>query len=328
MIERLQNIFKSAEIRRQEQVNAYIDGEMTPDQRVAFEAEMTRDPALKADVTALRRMHIAVRRLPRQPVPRNFVLDPAQFRAAPAPSRPQRAYPALRAATALAGILFIFLFTLTLLQNDNALSSASMAEAPPAAVFGVTMEENAAVAAKDVVQEAVATQIMEAELEAAAPNAPEESVADEALLADAVAADSAAEESVAASARAADDSADMMMTEAESSLAAAEPGQLNTPTVEPTPVPTDTPEPTPLPTATPFPTPLTAADESAEAEAIAEMVETETDLAEAELVSADAPRNDSRQNVFDTLANSPFLTVTALLFLLLLVATLIVRRKR
>ena len=128
---------QTAETRRQERITAYVDGELTLAQR-RHRSEMARDPQLQADIIALQRLRGAVRRLPRRPVPRTFVLI-----------RPNSAHwqqplatrlPTLRVATALAGIAFIFLFTLTLLQ-DNTRSSTNLAELQAVAVTNVVADD-------------------------------------------------------------------------------------------------------------------------------------------------------------------------------------------
>ncbi|MCO5195338.1 MAG: zf-HC2 domain-containing protein [Anaerolineae bacterium] len=248
MFEWLQDIFKSAETRRQERITAYVDGELTPAQRAAIEAEMARDPQLQADIIALQRLRGAVRRLPRRPVPRNFVLDPSQFRA-PAATRSQRAYPTLRVATALAGIAFIFLFTLTLLQ-DNTLSSTNLAELQAVAVTNVVADDQEEVVVTVVadVQVEIETEPAEEEMAAGAASdtATDESQSARIMAAEeeAVAETMESTEDGATEALMVEESADMMATEPES--AAVESPPTTMPTPEPTPtatlVATDTPE--------------------------------------------------------------------------------------
>ncbi|MFQ5400136.1 MAG: anti-sigma factor family protein [Anaerolineae bacterium] len=110
MIDFLRNLTKSAEVRQQEALNAYLDGALTPRQQRRFEAELARNPALKAELEQRRLIKEQLRQLPRLSVPRSFTLDPAVY------GRPQREplvqlYPALRFATVLTAFFFILAIT-------------------------------------------------------------------------------------------------------------------------------------------------------------------------------------------------------------------------
>lgn len=313
MFERLQDIFKSAETRRQERTTAYIDGEMSPAQRAAFEADMARDPALKADVSALMRLRGAVRRVPRHPVPRNFILDPAQYRA-PAATRSQRAYPPLRIATALAGIAFVFLFTLTLLQDNSLSSSATLSEPQAVAATRVVADNQAlfveeAVEAADV-QEEIAPQVAEAEV-AAAPPGDDADAADESQSARAMAEESAIAAGAAAMESAEESVADTVMVDESADMLAAEP--VSTAAESPS---TTVSTPAPTPTAT------SVATDTPQAVAKA-VVPTETPTPPAGAQADLATESDQS----DSTTSTP-LFVAGVVFLMLLGITILVSRRR
>jgi hypothetical protein len=130
MIDFLRNLTKSAEEKRQERLNAYLDGELAPRELEQFERELAQDRELEAEVEALRQVQMSVSQLPRMKAPRNYTLDPAVYgRPVAQPSRPL--YPALRLATALTAFFFVLAVALDLLTPIGALEeSVSMVSAP------------------------------------------------------------------------------------------------------------------------------------------------------------------------------------------------------
>lgn len=62
-----------------ENLSAYIDGDMSPDERRALEARLAHDPALRAALDDLRENVRLLADLPRVKAPRNFTLDPAVY---------------------------------------------------------------------------------------------------------------------------------------------------------------------------------------------------------------------------------------------------------
>lgn len=106
MFDFLRNLMKSAQEKRQEALNAYLDDALTPRQRQHFEEQLAQEPELRAELAQLRLIKQQLRQLPSRSVPRNFTLDPARY------GRPQRQpllqlYPALRVATVLTAFFFI-----------------------------------------------------------------------------------------------------------------------------------------------------------------------------------------------------------------------------
>lgn len=125
MLDFLRNLTKSAEEKRQERLNAYLDGELAPREERQFEQEMAQDAALRAEVEELRWTKTNVQRLPRVRAPRNFTLDPAVYgQTAPGPA--WQAYPALRVATALTAFFFALAFVMDLLTPAGALDQPAL----------------------------------------------------------------------------------------------------------------------------------------------------------------------------------------------------------
>lgn len=104
--------------RRDELLSAYLDGELGAGEQARLEAQLADDPALQAELDALRQTVALVRDLPQIPSPRNFILPqtiPSRPRSALL-ARPRRAWaaPLLTAATAVASLLFVALLSLDL----------------------------------------------------------------------------------------------------------------------------------------------------------------------------------------------------------------------
>jgi hypothetical protein len=89
-----------------ELLSAYLDGELSTRDRARLEARMTKQPELRIGLEELRQTSLLLRSLPRKRAPRNFTIPNALPRRRPVP----RLFPALRFASALAGILFVIVF--------------------------------------------------------------------------------------------------------------------------------------------------------------------------------------------------------------------------
>lgn len=190
MFDFLRNLTKSAEEKRQERLNAYLDGELSARELQQFEQELAQDRELQAEVETLRQVQMSVSQLPRMKAPRNYTLDPAIYGQPVAqPSRPL--YPALRLATALTAFFFVLAVALDLLTPIGALEeSVAMLAAPQEAQVGevageaappaaVLMEEAAEEEMTTAVVEEPATERTTSETPAEAP-APEIAAAEEA----------------------------------------------------------------------------------------------------------------------------------------------------
>jgi len=117
---------KSTEKRRDESLSAYLDGEMNEHELRRLEARLSEDPALRAELEALRQTVALVRELPQVAAPRNLILtqsmvegrrgtqgsqtQAARSRSGQAPARAWAA-PLLTAAAAVASLLFAIVLT-------------------------------------------------------------------------------------------------------------------------------------------------------------------------------------------------------------------------
>lgn len=68
-----------------EMLSAYLDNELTPDERALLEQRLASDETLRQELAALRQVSLAVRGMPMLRAPRDFRLDPAVYG-----RRPQR----------------------------------------------------------------------------------------------------------------------------------------------------------------------------------------------------------------------------------------------
>jgi len=128
--------------RRDELLSAYLDDQLSARERARLEAQLAADPALQAELEALRHTVALVRDLPSVSIPRNFILPQKMettvvARPRPTPSaRPRRAWaaPFLTAATAIVSLLFVVVLAGDLLLSGAGRGAfAPMAELPQAA---------------------------------------------------------------------------------------------------------------------------------------------------------------------------------------------------
>lgn len=135
---------------RLERINAYIDGELTPAERTAFEQEMNRDAELQAEVEALRVLDSLLNELPQVDVPRNFTVTAPE----PAPRSVGR-----QLMPALAGLTMIVLLCGVLLNlfNNNFMG------APEQIIVTQIVEtvKEVEVPGETVVEEVVVTSVVE-----------------------------------------------------------------------------------------------------------------------------------------------------------------------
>lgn len=189
MFDFLRNIRKSAEEKRLERVNAYLDGELSPREQEQFEQELAQDEALRAEVDALRQIQMSVRQLPRVRAPRNYTLDPAVYGQPAQTHEGWQLYPALRVATALTAFFFIVALALDLMTPAGALdqpvaglfspagSSVQETAADSAGEGDLAMEEMAVEEAEEPVEEEAPAEA--APMEADAPEAEQPEAAED-----------------------------------------------------------------------------------------------------------------------------------------------------
>ena len=117
---------------RDELLSAYLDDQLSAEERARLEARLATDPALQVELDALRHTVVLVRDLPPVPIPCNFIL-PQTMAARPRPSRPPRprlawAAPLLTVATAAVSLLFV-----VVLAGDLLLSGVGRLATAPGA---------------------------------------------------------------------------------------------------------------------------------------------------------------------------------------------------
>ncbi len=155
--------------RRDELLSAYLDGELSAEERARLEAQLASDPALQAELEALRHTVALMHDLPQVPIPRNFILPQTMVaRLRPAPSaRPRRAWaaPLLTAATAVVSLLFV-----VVLAGDLLFFSAGRLAFAPASAPQMEAEVPQSALAPSLVSEEVQVEAeMEKAISAATP---------------------------------------------------------------------------------------------------------------------------------------------------------------
>jgi hypothetical protein len=116
--------------REGELLSAYLDGQLNPKERARLEARLREDAQLRSLLVELRRTRAILRSQPRLRAPRNFMLTP-QMAGKPVRT-PPRAYPALRLASVLAGVLFVLVLAGDLLTASRQTAMIQPASNPAA----------------------------------------------------------------------------------------------------------------------------------------------------------------------------------------------------
>jgi hypothetical protein len=99
-------LFKSEHQRVEEMLSAYLDGELSPKEQARVEKHLAQCADCAQNLRTLRQTVALLRELPPVAVPRAFTIRPVQVAKRPSFFQTRRAYAYLRAATALATILF------------------------------------------------------------------------------------------------------------------------------------------------------------------------------------------------------------------------------
>ena len=116
------------------EVSAYLDGRLEGEARLAFEADLARDPELRRQVAALRATVALIQAAPLREPPRNYLLTPSMI-ATPSRRAPQRSRPLIwmRLATALTAVAFAISLTLNVLRGTvPTMAPRPMADSAPA----------------------------------------------------------------------------------------------------------------------------------------------------------------------------------------------------
>lgn len=101
---------KQSQARIDEVLSAYLDGELSPQERGRLEARLARDPELRHRLEGLRHTVTLVQQLPRMEAPRNFLLSPSmagQRQERPRPTPRRWLAPALTFTSALSGLMLV-----------------------------------------------------------------------------------------------------------------------------------------------------------------------------------------------------------------------------
>ena len=154
-------------------VSAYLDGELAPEVRVAFETTVSQDPDLQHRVAEMRQVVLLMRAVPLQEPPRNYLLTPAMV-GEPKPRTQRRRLPLLmmRIATSVAAVAFAVASGLTLMQRGITPQLMTQSRELPAAAI---LLEKATASDEMEMLEAPVAQAVPAEepAESEAPAAPE-----------------------------------------------------------------------------------------------------------------------------------------------------------
>lgn len=165
------------------QLNAYLDEELSAEERAAFEHRLGRDATLQAELRAIRATKMLLGMAERQRVPRNFTLDPAVYAKPARPSLWERlgltgiptwatAGAALVAVALCVGVFILSDIGRQQVGLDVAMEPAAApesveGEAPAAEAFSVEEAEEAAADAVEAPAEEMSAQ--EETARAAAP---------------------------------------------------------------------------------------------------------------------------------------------------------------
>ncbi len=131
----------TADDKRREALGAYLDNALTPAERDRLDSQLSRDPALRADLEQMRLLKLQMRAMPRRRVPRSFALDPALY-GRPKAQPMMQLYPVLRGATALTA--FFLIFTLALGAFRGQFTDGDSAPAAAGVVMTETMAQESA----------------------------------------------------------------------------------------------------------------------------------------------------------------------------------------
>lgn len=166
MLDYFRNAGRSADEKRQDALNAYLDGSLGAAERQRLEAELAADPRLQAELEQFRVVQQQLRAVPHRRAPRSYALDPALY-GKPKPQRAQQLYPVLRTATAFTALIFAVILGLNLIQGG--FGGGGEAAQPVAQVSGAAEEA--------AVMEAPAAPETTADMAALAVEAPTEASA-------------------------------------------------------------------------------------------------------------------------------------------------------
>jgi hypothetical protein len=137
----LRAIFRSTADKQQEQINAYLDNALPPQERRDFERTLKADPELQTTLTDLRLIKANLAQLPRQRAPRSFALNAAVHgRRRPQPAA--QLYPFMRAGVVMSAFFLVLAVVLNLVSGGNQMGMAT-ADLGPQQYESVAMMDSA-----------------------------------------------------------------------------------------------------------------------------------------------------------------------------------------
>jgi len=232
-----------------ELLSAYIDDEVSADERALVEAHLTTCTTCAQDLTALRQTVALLGVLPQMAAPRPFTLRESDVRPVPSPARPAWwQLPWVRGlAAATAMMLCVVVVGVVLLGQGGMVGAPAVSERLAMEVPATTEVTSQEISVEKVVEEAETVREVEKEGQdavepAALPPAPQEATAEFEMMQEAPAEAAPAEEKAVA-----DEGEQLMAAEADRAAA----GAAGMPTATPAPMPIATPAP--MPTTTPAP---------------------------------------------------------------------------
>lgn len=159
-------LFANKRERWDELLSAYMDGELSAEQRTRLESQLQADPALQAELDGLRHTVALMRDLPPVAIPRNFILSQAMAATAARPQtvrppRPRRVrnVPFLTTATAIVSLMFV-----VILAGDLLFFGYGMERAAPASEPRMMLEAPAEIAPPDAGEAVAVEREVEAEI--------------------------------------------------------------------------------------------------------------------------------------------------------------------
>jgi anti-sigma factor RsiW len=121
---------QTTEFRDVERISAYLDGQLSQAEKARLEARLKIETQLRSTMDEVNYSRVLLRKLPARRAPRNFTLSPKM--AGVKPPLP-RAFPIFRMASALATVLFFFVFA----ANLSVPTWASIRPAASAQIVGL-----------------------------------------------------------------------------------------------------------------------------------------------------------------------------------------------
>jgi len=143
-------------LRDLESLSAYLDGQLTPKERIRLEKNLQANADLRAILEDLRRTRSLLRNQPRLRAPRNFALTAEMVGARPRNRATFSLFPALRLTSALASFVFVMVVLGEFVFGGKPTAAPMIAAQAPAPAASETLSEPEALlqSSSDTAQEA------------------------------------------------------------------------------------------------------------------------------------------------------------------------------